>query len=107
MLGKQPGSQPMISLANENPTVLAGRGQLFLTGQRLAWQSEGGDQDFPLSMIQGAYAIVNLGLAVTSGLRLVFLRFLHESPLKWVSYISLAAEQVLAQTGRRIETSHW
>lgn len=107
ILAKQDITQPVASLVDENPSVLAGRGQVYLTSQRLSWQGENGSQDIPLPSIQGAHAIVNLGLAVTSGLRLVFFRFLQESPLKWVTYFSLLAERVFAQTGRRIETSHW
>jgi len=94
-------------LSSENPVLLAGIGQVFLTSRRLAWQSESCRQDFPLDLLQGGYAIVNLGLAVVSGMRLVFFRFQHESPLKWVSYLSLAAVQVQAETGRPIVTSHW
>ena len=84
-----------------------GYGRLSLTSQRLAWQSEKYNQDFPLNRIQGAYAIGNLGLAVASGMRLVFFQFLHESPLKWASYFGLLAAQLHTETGHRIETTHW
>jgi hypothetical protein len=59
-----------------------------------------------LTHIQGAYAIMTLGMAVASGRSLIFFRFC-KSPLKWISYFGLAAAQVQAETGRRIETSHW
>jgi len=105
--GKPVESHLLSSLANEDPDVYVGRGQIFLTSQRLAWQCDRHSQDFPLTYIQGAYAIVNLGMAVTSRLRLIFFRFLDESPLKWITYIDLVATQVLAETTHRIRTSHW
>jgi hypothetical protein len=105
--GKTANGYDKISPSGEDLAVMAGCGRIYLTNQRLAWQSRARCQDFPLPHIQGAYAIVNLGLAVTAGMRLVFFRFLHESPLKWVSYFSLVAEQLQAETGRRIATSHW
>ena len=105
--GRPDDTPPIISLTNEDIAVLTGRGLVFLTSQRLAWQSETNSQEFPLAHIQGAYAILTLGMAVASGMRLVFFRFLHESPLKWAAYFGLAAAQVQAETGHRIETSHW
>ena len=95
------------TLAGEDLVVLVGQGKVFLTSQRLVWQSETLSQDFPLTHIQGAYAVLTLGLAIASGMSLVFFRFLQESPLKWVSHFGLAAAKVQAETGRRIETSHW
>jgi hypothetical protein len=105
--GRQADSPKNISLSDEDLAVRLGYGDLFLTNQRLAWQSEKYNQDFPLTRIQGAYAIGNLGLAIASGMRLVFFHFPHQSPLKWASYFSLVALQVQAETGRRIETTHW
>jgi hypothetical protein len=100
-------SPPKSYPTGEDLVVLAGSGRLFLTNQRLAWQSQEKPENFPHACIQGVHAIVNLGLAVTVGMRLVFFRFLSESPLKWVSYFSLVAEAVQAETGRPIAISHW
>jgi hypothetical protein len=105
--GRPVDSQGKMSLSGEDLAVLAGYGRLYLTSQRLSWQGEASSQDFPLPHIQGAYAILTLGLAVTAGMRLVFFRFLNESPLKWATYFGLAAVQVQTETGRHIETSHW
>jgi len=105
--GRQADFPEKISPSDEDLAVRLGYGRLSLTSQRLAWQSEKYNQDFPLNRIQGAYAIGNLGLAVASGMRLVFFQFLHESPLKWASYFGLLAVQVQTETGHRIETTHW
>lgn len=101
------GKERLPAPPGEDLAVCAGAGQLFLTSQRLAWQGEAGSQDFPLSRVQGVYTILTLGLAVASGLRLVFFHFHHESPLKWTTYCSLVAAQVQAAAGSHIETSHW
>jgi len=105
--GKTDNPPGKVSPSDEDLTMLYGRGQLFLTNQRLAWQGETSSHDFHLTRLQGAYAILTLGLAVSVGMRLVFFQFLHESPLKWTSYIDLVAAQEQVEIGRRIETSHW
>jgi hypothetical protein len=96
-----------------------GQGQLFLTNQRMIWLPSSVTAEhpkpsadpqpftFPLHQVNGIYAILNLGLAVVIGMRLYYLRFAHESPLKWVTYAALLAPQVQAESGHQILTSHY
>jgi hypothetical protein len=97
------------ALSGEDMTTLAGIGRLFLTDRRLLWQAgpPPKSESFPLEHIQGAYTVLALGLAITLGQRLVFFRFLNESPLKWTTYFGLLSPWVQAETGRHLETSHW
>ncbi len=94
----------------------AGRGRLFLTDRRLVWQGaacpvpsrhRGPPQDFALARLNSAYAVMDLGLALMIERRMYTVYFFEESLLKWVTYLALAARQVLAETGHRIETSHF
>jgi len=94
-------------------------GQLFLTNQRMIWQSSSATEEhpkpsadpqpftFPLHSVNGIYAILNLGLSMVVGMRLYYLRFTNESPLKWVTYVALLAPQVKAESGHHIRTSHY
>jgi len=95
-------------------SAVVGRGRLFLTSRRLAWQ--GGDaageqrsqtKSFPLTQVNSAYAMMDYAVAFLIGTRLYTVHFLHESLLKWVTYVALVARQVLAETGHRITTSHF
>ena len=97
---------------------LVGLGQLFLTNQRMIWQPSSVNVKhpltnpdpqpftFPLHQVNGVYAIMNLGLSMVVGMRLYYLRFANESPLKWVTYVALLAPQVQAECGHHIQTSH-
>jgi hypothetical protein len=85
----------------------AGRGRLFLTNRRLVWLSEASPRAFPLARLNSAYAVMDLGLALMVERRLYTVYFFEESLLKWVTYLALVAQQVLAETGHRIETSHF
>jgi hypothetical protein len=98
---------------------LVGLGQLFLTNQRIIWQpsslttkhpmpsADPQPFTFPLCQVNGIYAILNLGLSMVIGMRLYYLRFANESPLKWVTYVALLVSQVKADTGHHIRTSHY
>jgi hypothetical protein len=92
--------------ARINPVSL-GRGRLYLTNRRLIWQAEAGVISFPLKRLNSAYAVVDFGLAVMVERWLYVVRFLEESPLKWVTYLGLVADQVEAESGHRIVTSHF
>jgi hypothetical protein len=85
----------------------AGRGRLFLTDRRLAWLSQGPPHSFSLAHLNSAYAVMDVGLALMVERRLYTVYFFEESLLKWVTYLALVAQQVLAETGHRIETSHF
>lgn len=85
----------------------AGRGRLFLTGRRLVWQGEGPPRIFRLERLNSAHAVMDLGLALMVERRLYTVYFFEESLLKWVTHLALVARQVLAETGHRIETSHF
>jgi hypothetical protein len=85
----------------------AGWGRLFLTDRRLVWRGEGLPQTFPLARLNSAYAIMDFGLALMVERRLYTVYFSEESLLKWVTYLALVARQVAAETGHRIETSHF
>lgn len=85
----------------------AGRGRLFLTGRRLVWLGEGPPRAFPLARLNSAHAVMDLGLALMVERRMYTVYFFEESLLKWVTYLALIARQVLAETGHRIETSHF
>ncbi|MBN1660179.1 MAG: hypothetical protein JXA93_17395 [Anaerolineae bacterium] len=84
-----------------------GRGRLFLTSRRLVWAGEGPPHSFPLARLNSAYAVMDVGLALMVERRLYSVHFLQESLLKWVTYLALVARQVEAETGHRIETSHF
>jgi hypothetical protein len=84
-----------------------GAGRLFLTNRRLVWQGARAPHSFPLSRVNSAYAIMDLGLALMVEMRLYTVYFPEESLLKWVTYIALVAPQVEAETGHRIVTSHF
>ncbi len=86
---------------------MVGSGRLFLTDRRLAWQGEAAACDFPLARLNSAYALMADGLVLMVEMRLVTVRFLRESLLKWVTHIALVAPQVEAATGHRIATSHF
>jgi hypothetical protein len=85
----------------------AGQGRLFLTDRRLVWHGEGPPRSFPLARLNSAYAVMDLGLALMVERRMYTVYFFKESLLKWVTYLALVARQVLAETGHRIETSHF
>lgn len=89
---------------SEGVGTLASRGRLFLTGRRLLWMGDT-HRAFPLESITRASTILTLGMAVSCGRELFFFRFLGESPLKWVTYLSLVGAQTGA--GRRLATSHF
>ena len=94
-------------------------GHLFLTDQRMIWQQSSATAKlampyavpqtftFPLNQVNGIYAIYNFGLSMVVGMQMYNLRFSDESPLKWVTYIALLAPQVQAESGHRIQTSHY
>jgi hypothetical protein len=82
-------------------------GRLFMTDRRLVWQGEEASRSFPLSRVNSAYAIMDLGLTLMVELRLYTVHFLEESLLKWLTYIALVAPQVETETGHRITTSHF
>jgi len=84
-----------------------GAGRLFLTDRRLAWQGEPTAHDFPLARLNSAYALLTDGLVLLVEMRLYTVRFLRESLLKWVTFISLIAPQVEAATGHRIAVSNF
>jgi len=84
-----------------------GGGRLFLTDRRLAWQGEAAGHDFPLARLNSAYALLADGLVLLVEMRLYTVRFLHESLLKWVTFIGLIAPQVEAATGHRIAVSNF
>jgi hypothetical protein len=96
---------------------LVGRGQVYLTDQRLLWVEDHVGKgawhtpqrehvSFPLRTVNGIYAILTLGIAVNTGLQITFFRLPHESPLKWVTYAAMLSPQIEAATGRKLVTSH-
>ena len=85
----------------------AGRGRLFLTDRRLVWLGTGPVRTFPLTRLNSAYAVMDLGLALMVERRMYTVYFFEESLLKWVTYLALVARQVLVETRHRIETSHF
>ena len=90
--------------------LVVGRGRLFLTNRRIAWQDEKPGSppvSFLLSQVNSAYAMMSFGVAFLIGMRLYSVYFAQESVLKWVTYIALVGRQVLAETGHRIATSHF
>lgn len=90
-----------------------GTGRLFLTDRRVVWQaarSPDGERDpvsFPLQRVSSAYAMMDFGIALMVGMRLYAAYLRQESPLKWVSYLGLVADQVRTETGHQIATSHY
>ena len=87
--------------------AIVGRGQLALTNQRLVWRWDDGTVSFPLDRLHSFYAMLDYGVAFMVGMRLYIVSFLKESPLKWVNYVGLLAEQLEADCGHRIATSHF
>ena len=87
--------------------VVVGRGTLVLTNQRLIWQGNGHTCSFSLENINSAHTLLDYGVAFMAGMRLYIASFLEESVLKWITYLSLVAHQVEAETGHRIATSHF
>lgn len=83
-----------------------GCGRLFLTSARLVWKAGGHDCEFPWQQMNGAYTILNRGMALICAGQLFFFNFLQESPLKWVTYLALLAPLVQPDARRRLVTSH-
>jgi hypothetical protein len=98
---------------------LVGLGQLFLTNQRIIWKPISAERKLSessadyhtfshaLLKLDGIYAVLNLGLSIVAGMQQYTLHFSSESPLKWVTYAALLAEEVQAVSGHRIHTSHY
>lgn len=103
----QPPRRPGAPGAETTGTRL-GNGLLLLTDRRLCWRGEAApDHDFPLAELSGAFTILNQGLALTSGGWLFFFRLLHESPLKWVTYLDRLANAGELGRRRRMPVSHY
>jgi hypothetical protein len=99
--------------------ALVGTGSLYLTNRRILWHqpARAAEQPedcpeyqtftYPLGQVNGIHTILNLGLFLVVGTQLFTLRFASESPLKWVTYMTLLAPRVRAECGHRIRTSHF
>ena len=87
--------------------AMVGRGQLMLTSQRLVWRLGGSVVSFPLHRLHSFYAMLDYGVAFMIGMRLYIVSFVKESALKWINYVALLAQQVEADCGHRIATSHF
>lgn len=85
----------------------AGTGRVFLTSRRIIWQGDKQALNIPLRQVNGVYAILNMALAVVVGVRLYYLRFDRESPLKWLTYAAWLAKQMRIESGHTIRTSHY
>lgn len=86
---------------------LAGRGRMFLTDSRLAWQGDGQTHSFPLHRLNSAHALMDHGLVLMVEMRIYSARFFQESLLKWVTHVALVAVGVETKTGHRIATSRF
>ena len=84
-----------------------GGGRLFLTNRRLVWQGDGSIGSFALDRLSSVYAVLDFGLMLLVEMRLYIISFEGESVLKWLTHVGLIAWQIEAQTGHRIETSHF
>lgn len=105
-----PARRPIDGVRLDKRTVegaVVGRGRLVLTGQRLAWQSNGEVYSFPLDRVNSVYALLDYGVALMVGMRLYIVCLLEESPLRWINHMALVAQQVEKETGHRIATSHY
>lgn len=111
-----PGSQDNFSHQDKStvPGVNLGQGKLFLTDQRLIWQTSASNVSplpkvvsFSLSQVNSAYGLLNFGLLLMVGMRLYTLRFPQESILKWITYLAMVAQEVQMRSGHRIATSHY
>ena len=97
---------------DETTATPAGGGRLFLSSRRVIWRAESLGAtlpawETPLDDLGGVYTLLNQGLAAVAGRRLVFWRFLEESPLKWLTYFGLLAGQRRQAGQRTFETSHY
>ena len=122
----RPAAPEILPVSSPNLPVIGlcvrqvGAGHLFLTDQRMIWNQSLGTAKhptrpstepqpliFPLHQVNGIYAIANRGVSMVVGMQMHFLHFANESSLKWITYASLLAPRVQAESGHRIRTSHY
>jgi hypothetical protein len=94
-------------------------GRFFLTNQRFIWQrvpdksdpwNFSSDSDIfslPLNEVNGVYLLLNYGLTIVEGMKVYYLRFTNESPLKWITYVDMVSRQLNSLRGHPIHTSHY
>ena len=88
--------------------VKLGTGRVFLTDRRVIWLLDKGKYyAFPLTKINSVYAAANQALVLLFEIRLLELRFLEESLLKWLTYFAFVAKKVKETSNHLITTSHY
>jgi hypothetical protein len=85
-----------------------GKGQLFLTSERLIWTGTETLPDFWLRKLIAAWTVRNRFFAIQyEGLEIFKFRFLEESILKWLTYLALVAQQIKQTHGHTISLSNY